>query len=336
VLALLKAEEVSVVGKNHIERFAAASDEADAQAALGDTHLGAYLESAGYGGSRQRDDVLWRYLASRIASLEGLHFLPPDARSFSRAYVLKYDVANVKAVLQGLALEREPALLPIGVIAARRQLDELAAAETIGEVVEVLMRTGLALFAPVIRSFHPAAGPKARRAIEAGLEDTYHRHLLHTAHGLVGGVLLAKACGMMIDFANLSIFFRALLLNSGRAAGDAFVGGGYLLEIGSLQEALMHEIRDAPRRLDHHLYLETAMEVVDAWEKSGSVASVDQVIERHRFAALRSLLAPQVAPAAVMAWFLIVKEIELRNVSLLFKSIGAGATLDDVRKHLLW
>jgi vacuolar-type H+-ATPase subunit C/Vma6 len=336
MLALLRGEEASLVGREHMERLAAASSDADAQAALHDSDLGAYLSTAVYGSSRQRDQALWSYLAAKISSLENQPFLPPDARRFSGAYVLKYDVANLKAVLQGMALEHTAELLPIGAIAAHHRLDALAAAETAGDVAEVLMQAGLALFGTAVRSFNPAAGAKARQATEAGLEGIYHRHLLRTAQDLGGGIVLAKACGMKIDFANLSILFRALLFNGDPGAGVPFIAGGYLIGTGRLREALAHGVRDVPRWMDDSLYRVVAMEVVDAWEKSGAVACIDQVIERHRLTALRGLLAPQVAPAAAMAWFLIVKEIELRNVRLLLKSVDGGVTLDDIRKHLLW
>jgi vacuolar-type H+-ATPase subunit C/Vma6 len=336
VMALLKSEEANTVGRAHLDRLATVGDGADARGILRDTDLGAYLETAVHGGAQQRDQVLWRYLAARVAALEMQPFFPPDARSFSRAYMLKYDVFNLKAALQGLALERQPALLPIGVIAAQDQLEELAAAATVGEVAEVLTRAGLARFTPVMRRFQPAASLQSRLAVEAAVEGEYHRELLKTAHGLGGGVVLAKACGMMIDLANLSILCRALHFGCGTAAGDQFIAGGYLLETASLQEALSHKLQDVPRRMDDPLYQRIAVDVVDACQSSGSVVSADQVIEQHRLAALRALLAPQVAPAAVMAWFLIVKEIELRNVSLLLKSIEDGVSLDAIRRHLLW
>jgi vacuolar-type H+-ATPase subunit C/Vma6 len=336
VMALLKSEEANIVGRAHVDRLATVGDDADARGILRDTDLGAYLETAAYGGAQQRDQVLWRYLAARIAALDMQPFVPPDARSFGRAYLLKYDVFNLKAALQGLALERTPALLPIGVIAAQHQLEHLAAAVTVGEVTEVLTRAGLARFEPVIRPFQPAASLKSRLAIEVAMEGEYYRELLATAHGLGGGVVLAKACGMMIDLANLSILCRALHFGCGTAAGDQFIPGGYLLETASLQEALSHSLQDVPRRMEDRLYQSIAVAVVDACQDSGSVATMDQVIEQHRLAALRGLLAPQVAPAPVMAWFLIVKEIELRNVSLLLKSIEDGVSLDAIRRHLLW
>ena len=336
--ALLKSQQGRLVDRERLERLQGLHDVADAVGQLQDTEAGAWLEGRRWRNARERDLVLWDYLSETVGKIELRRFFPPDARRFSRAYVLKYDVANIKAALQGLVEEQEPFLLPIGVLHAKRRLEALAAAGSREELEDVLTRAGLRELALVIRDFDPAASRRARRGVELALEAAYHRALRKTARRLGGGHILESACGVMIDLANLGILCRSLA-ESGTSnvhdTGELFVPGGRLLDLRALGDALAHGLAELPRRLEHDIHRRIAADVVSAWERTGSLAVIDTEIEKHRLAVLHELLAPQVAPAVVMAWFLVVKEIELRNLRLALAAVEDGLGLDAVRRQLL-
>jgi vacuolar-type H+-ATPase subunit C/Vma6 len=333
--ALLKAQEVRLVNQAHLERLASATGGADVRAILRDTDIGAWLEGATWHDAEERDLCLWRYLAQKIVSLEARRFFPRGARRFSRAYLLKYDVANLKAALQGLALDHRPHLLPIGALHLHDAIEDLAVAQSRDEVAKVLTVCGLKNFTFALQSFNPSGGRKAHLAVEAALEAEYYRQLVHTMRGLGGGFVLASGCGLMIDLTNLAILCRLLVAGAGPAGGEAFIPGGHMLDAHGLHDALSRGLSELPRRIDNAFYGKVAAEVVAAYERSGSVAVIDAIVEKHRFAALRELLAPQVAAAPVMAWFIIVKEIELRNVRLLISAVEDGIGLEHVRRQVL-
>jgi vacuolar-type H+-ATPase subunit C/Vma6 len=330
--AILKSQEVQLVGREHLEQLSASGDP---RAALRDTDIGRWLEGARWRDAAERDLALWEYLAQQLETLELRRFFPPEARRFGRAYLFKYDVGNVKAVLQGLELEQAPRLLPIGLLHARRRLDELAAVQSREALDEVLTSVGFRRLALALRPFRGSAGRRARLAMDAALENEYHRGLQHAVRGLRGGHVLALAAGLVLDLQNLALLCRLLAQGAGPAEIEGFVTGGERLDAADLKDALAHGLHDLPRRLEVELYRDIAAEAVAAYERSGSVAVMEAVIERRRLAALQGLLAPQVASAAVMAWYIVLKEIELRNVRLVFTALEDGLALDEIRRHLL-
>jgi vacuolar-type H+-ATPase subunit C/Vma6 len=333
--ALLKSQEARLVGRDHLERLAPGAAHADARGLFRDTDMGAWLEGASWRNAEERDRALWRYLAETLGAIELRRFFPRDARRFMRAYLLKYDVANLKAVLQGLAQGGKPRLLPIGVLHAKGRLEDLAAVQDREALDHVLTQAGLRNFAIALHAAGPAGGRKARPVVDAALEGEYHRGLRHAVRGQVGGHILDAACGRMLDFANLAVLCRLLAAGAGSADTRAFIPGGHLLDAHDLRDALSHGLHDLPRRLGPELYRAAAADVVAAYERTGSGAAIEDVIEKHRLAALRGLLASTLAPAAVMAWFIVLKEIELRNVRLLLTAVEDGLALDEVRRHLL-
>jgi vacuolar-type H+-ATPase subunit C/Vma6 len=333
--ALLKSQEARLVGREHLERLATATMRPDARVVLRDTDIGTWLEDASWRNSEERDGALWRYLAETLGAIELRRFFPRDARRFSRAYLLKYDVANIRAVLQGLALGCRPRLLPVGVMHAKGLLEALAAVQKREELEEVLSRAGLRKFVLALHSTDSAAGRRGQLAVDAALEGEYHRELRHAVRGQVGGHILGLACGLLLDLANLSVLCRLLVTGAASADTMSFIPGGNLLDADDLRDALSHGLHDLPRRLEPEIYRKAAADVVAAYEREQSVAVIEAVIERHRLAALRGLLASTLAPAAVIAWFIVLKEIELRNVRLLLTAAEDGLALDKVRRHLM-
>jgi len=333
--ALLKSQEVRLVGRDHLERLASGAARADARGLFRDTDIGGWLEGVSWRNAEERDRTLWHYLAHTLGVVELRRFFPRDALRFSRAYLLKYDVANIKAVLQGLTQGDKPRLLPIGVLHAKGRLEDLAAIQGRDDLEDVLTRGGLRNFALALHVSSPAGARRARPELDVALEGAYHRELRHALRGLGGAHILEAACGRMLDFANLALLCRLLVAGAGSTDTRSFIPGGHLLDAHDLRDALSHGLHDLPRRLEPELYRRAAEDVVAAHERTESVAVIETVIEKHRLAALRGLLASTLAPAAVMAWFIVLKEIELRNVRLLLTAIEDGLALDEVRRHLL-
>lgn len=333
--ALLKSQETRLVGREHLERMSAATAGTDVRATLHDTDIGAWLAAASWRNAEERDHSLWSYLAATLGAIELRRFFPREARRFSRSYLLKYDVANIKAVLQALALGGRPRLAPIGVMHAKRMMEDLAAVQSREALDETLTRAGLRKYALALHASGSHGGRRGRLAMEAALEGEYYRELRHAVRGLIGGHLLTAACGLLHDLANLSILCRLLVAGATIEDAAAFIPGGNQLDEQDLHDALAHGLHDLPRRLESEPYRKVAADVTAAYERAGSVAAIEAVIERHRVAALRDLLASSLAPAAVIAWFIVLKETELRNVRLLLTAAEDDLALDEVRRHLL-
>jgi len=333
--AYLKAEEPKMVSVSHMDRLSRVTNVADAIGIIRETDIGSYLEGVSVRGFEDIDAALWQYLAARIAHVEAFRYLPDDMRKVSRAFVVKFDVANVKSTLQGIATGERTPLLPLGVIHDDGFSEDLQASETVQDVADVLTRSRLADFAPVVKAYDPTGGAKAKIALESRLESLYYHGLLKTARVVREGSSLAKAYGLIIDLVNLSIVCRAVVEGIGSAAGDFFISDGYIIDEKMLRDVLPYKLPDVPRRIDLPQYRDLANEIASAYDKTKSVTVIEEVIERHKFATLRDLLSPRVLSPLVMAWYLVLKETEVRNVRLFLKAIYDGVPVEEVKRYLL-
>ncbi len=333
--AYLKGEEPKTVGSSHIERLSRTNAVADALGIIRETDIGGYLEGTPVRGFEDIDNALWGYLAGKIAHLEAFKYMPADMRTVIRTHVIKYDVANVKATLQAITTGEKTPFIPLGTIHDSGYLEELEASESVQDVAEVLTQSQLPDFVPHVKAYDTSGGAKAKIGVEAALESEYYHTLLKTARNLKEGSVLMKAYGMVIDLANIALVCRAVAEGIGPAAGDYLISDGYLVDEKTLRDVLPYKVPDIPRRIDNVQYREITNEIAATYEKTRSVTVVDEVIEKYKFATLRDLLSPRALSPLVMAWYLVLKEIELRNLRLLLKAIYDGVPVDEVKRYLL-
>ncbi len=333
--AYLKAEEPKMVTGSHIDRMSRTTSVGDAFGVIRETDIGSYLEGVSVRAFDDIDRALWDYLAGRIAHIEAFSYMPGDMRKVSRAFVVKFDVANVKSTLQGIVTGEKTPLLPLGVIHDDGFSADLQASETVQDVADVLTRSRLPNLAPAVKNYDPAGGVKAKIAVESALESEYYHGLLRTSRLVREGAVLAKAYGMVIDLTNLSIVSRSVVEGIGPAAADFLISDGYIIEEKMLRDVLPYKLPDIPRRIDLPQYRDIANEIASAYDRTKSVTVIDEVIERYKFIALRDLLSPRVLSPLVMAWYLILKETEVRNLRLVLKALYDGVSVEEVKRYLL-
>ncbi len=333
--AYLKAEEPKKVAGNHLDRLSRTTNVADAFGVIRETDIGAYLEGATFRGFEDIDRAMWTYFAERIAYIEAFKYMPADMRSVSRSFIIKYDVINVKATLQGIVTGEKTPLIPIGAICDAGFLDDLNESETMQDVADVLTQSLLPDFVPAIKAYDPTGGAKAKIAVESRLEGQYYHQFLKTASEIREGAALGKAYGLVIDLTNLGIACRAVVEGVGPAAGDYLISDGYIINEKTLRDVLPYKLPDIARRLDSPQHRDIASEIASAYDKSRSVTVIDEVLEKHKYAALRDFLSPRALSPLVMAWYLVLKEIELRNLRLLLKAIYDGIAVEEVKRYLL-
>ena len=333
--AYLKAEEPKTVSGSHLDRLSRVANVTDALGVIRETDIGSYLEGVNVRRFEDIDQALWNYFAERIAYIESFKYLPNEMRTVSRTFVVKYDVANTKSVLQGLVTNEKSPLIPIGTLYDKGLLEALEASEAIQDVADVLTQAQLPDYVPHVRAYDPSGGAKAKIAVESGLESEYYHGLLKMARGIREGAVLSKAYGMVIDITNLAIACRAVVEGVGPMAADFLIADGYIIDEKSLRDVLPYKLQDVPRRIDFPQYRDVANEIAAAYERTKSVTVIDEVTEKFKFATLRDLLSPRVLSPLVLAWYLVLKEIEMRNLRLVLKAIFDGVSVDEVKRYLL-
>jgi V/A-type H+-transporting ATPase subunit C len=339
--AYLKGAESKVLTSDHIDRMSRVSSVQDAVAnvrevleIIKDTDAGRYLEEALVKNFDDSDRYLWHYFSQCLERLGQLKLVPEEVRRVLTAYVVKYDVTNIKAALQAIAAGKKTSLVPVGTIHNQGLLDELSRAEGVGEVVGVLRECRLGDYADILADYS-AEDKKSRFLTEAKLEGAYYDNLLKVSRNISEGALLAKAFSITIDMTNLALISRALIEEISSQASEVVIRGGYMISEGVARELLEHKFAELPGVLGITQYREIAEEIVAGYGKTKSITVVEETVDRHRFRLLRDMLSPRVLTPLVLAWYLVVKELEVRNLRLVLKATFDGIPVEEIREYLV-
>jgi V/A-type H+-transporting ATPase subunit C len=334
ISACLKAEEAKTVTSEHIDRMTAASSLQDALAIIRETNVGNYLEELPVKTFDDLDEFLWRYLAQRIAYVESFKFLPKDVLKISKAYIVKYDVSNIKAALQGIAAGKRARMIPIGIIHSSGLLDELSRCENADDIAQLLVKCKLGDYIPALEQYKIDKDTKSKFVAEVRLDGEYYRNMLNMARKVKDGFALAKAFGLLIDLTNLQIISRAVITGIGLDTADLIIAGGYITDK-MLKELLTLKIADIPSKLEYAQYQDMANELSISYDRTKSITAVDEIIDKHKFRMLKEMLSPRVLSPLVMAWYVTMKEVEIRNLRLILKTIIDGSSVQEIKHYLV-
>ncbi|MCL0029347.1 V-type ATPase subunit [Dehalococcoidia bacterium] len=333
--AYLKAGEARVVTSEHLEGMLRASNLPEALELIQDTDIGSYLRQQTINEFDDFDTALWEYLQGHAEHLGGLRILPDEMRSMLKKHLVKYDVLNIKAALQGIAAQKKARMVPVGVICSRGLLDELSNVEDIESLIEIVRRCGLERYADVL-SLAETVDVKSRLTLESRLDGAYYQEMLAAAGDLREGHVLSSALGFIIDLLNLQMVLRSVARGSGHEVMEYTLSGGYMLSGEVINELLSLKLPDIPSRLEDTFYYQVGQEVVVNYEKTHSLTAIEEVIDKHRFQLLRDTLVPRVMMSSLLiSWYLILKEMELRNLRLVAKSLLDNISLDGAKSLLV-
>jgi len=332
----LKAEESKLVSSEHIDRMLQASGTQDVLGIIDGTNIGRYLEQVPIRTFDELDEHLWCYFRQCIERLEWFKFFPAGMRRILRGYITRYDVMNAKAALWLGTTGRKARMLPLGTIQSYGLLDSLADAKTLDDVVETLTRCKLENYADILRENEKqiADGAKSRLGVEARLDSEYYRNMLEIAKKTNDGHLFAKALGFIIDLTNLQIISRAIIEGRAAEAAEYAIDGGYMISGETIRELLSLRLSDIPGKLENTPYSDVIQEVSSGYEATKSIAVVAEVIDKHRFRLVREILSPRVLSPVMIAWYLMLKESEVRNVRLVLKAIFDGISPMEIKGYL--
>jgi V/A-type H+-transporting ATPase subunit C len=339
--AYLKGAESKVLTLEHIDRMSRVSSVPDVVSnvrevleIIKDTDAGRYLEEALVKTFDDSDRYLWHYFSDCLERLGRLKLVPEEVRRVLTAYVVKYDVINIKASLQATTAGRKARIVPVGIIHNQGLLDELSRAEAVSDVIGVLRECRLGDYADILTEYS-AEDKKSRFLTEAKLDGVYYDNLLRVSRHIPDGALLAKAFSITIDMSNLALVSRALVEEIGSLAGEVVIKGGYMISAGVARELLEHKLADLPSALGITQYREIAEEIVAGYGRTKTVTVVEETVDRHRFQLLRDMLSPRVLTPLVLAWYLVVKELEVRNLRLILKATFDGIPVEEIREYLV-
>jgi vacuolar-type H+-ATPase subunit C/Vma6 len=63
---------------------------------------------------------------------------------------------------------------------------------------------------------------------------------------------------------------------------------------------------------------------------------VEEAIDKHKFRLLRELLSPRVMTPLMIVWYLIVKEVEIKNLRLVLKAAFDNIPVEEIKGYLVF
>ena len=335
ISAYLKGEEAKVIASDQVSALSRTSGVQEVLEAIWDTDVGSYLEGVSVETFDELDEQLWTYFGECLRRLEWFKSLPADIRRMLGVYILKYDVLNIKAALQGLATGKKGRQIPVGVIHNSGLLDELFSATDVESIIELLNGCRLGNYAAALEDYSIDEGDKSRLLTEARLDGEYYRQLNGVTKGMKDGATVSRAFSLITDMLNLQIILRAVMSEAGAEAAGYAVSGGYMISEQVVKDLTALKLNEIPDRLDNAEYRSMVEEIISNYERTKSLAVVEEIIDKNKFRILRDMLAPRVLSPLVAVWYLVIKEIEVRNLRLILKSAFDGIATEEIRDYLV-
>jgi len=332
--AYFKGEEARLVTSNHINRMSKVSSIQDVLEIIKETDIGGYLEGVLVETFDDLDELLWMYFGECLERVEWFKPVPADILKILKTYIVKYDALNIKAALQGISTGKQARRIPIGVIHNNGLLDELSRAENVDGIIELLTKCKLGNYASVLEECKIDGEVESRLLAEARLDEEYYKNLLNLTKDIIDGAILSKAFGIIIDMKNLQVMLRAIITGVGPEAAKYVINGGYMLSSEAVKELLPLKLSDVPGRVEY-LYQNVAEEVVGSYDRTKSIAVVEEIIEKHKFKLTKEILSPRVLSPLMIAWYLILKEVEIRNLRLILKALFDNIPVEEIRNCLV-
>lgn len=335
VAAYLKGSEAKIIGSEHIDQVARASSIEDILSITRNTDIGKYLEGVAAKTFDDFDGSLWLYFSNCLASLRRLQPIPKDVIRLLEVYISKYDILNIKAILQGLRSGKKAQSIPVGVIFNCGLLDEFFATENIDGVIELLNRCRLGNYAALVEDYREDDGIKSTLLIEAALNTEYFINLLDVVRKAKDGFILRRVLGTAIDITNLQTVLRTIITDGETNTPQSVIGGGYIINDQFIRELLLTPLNELAGKLENTPYHRILQDVISSYELSKNIATIDEVIEKYRFLLTKEMLSPHVLSLVAVLWYLIIKEVELRNLRLIIKGMFDNLSFNDIRRYLV-
>lgn len=333
--AYLKGEEARLVTSDHIDRMSKVSDIRDILEIIKETDIGSYLNGVLVETFDDMDEHLWIYLGECLQRVEWFKPVPADILKILKTYTVKYDILNIKAAVQGISSGKQARRIPIGVIHNYGLLDELYSTENVDDIIELLTKCKLGNYASILEECKIDGEVKPSLLDEARLDGEYYKNLLNMTKDIIDGTLLSQAFGMLIDLKNLQVMLRAIIAGTGPEAAKYIIDGGYILSSEAIKELLPLKLSDIPGRVEY-LYQDMVEEVVSSYDRTKSVTVVEEIIEKHKFRLIKEILSPRVLSPLMIAWYLILKEIEIRNLRLILKAMFDNIPVEEIKNRLVF
>jgi vacuolar-type H+-ATPase subunit C/Vma6 len=134
---------------------------------------------------------------------------------------------------------------------------------------------------------------------------------------------------------NLQLVSRAIIEGIGSEAEELVIGGGYMIPEAVARDLLSRKLTEIPGILGGTQYRNVVEEIVASYDRTKSITAVEEVVDKHKFGLLREMLSPRVMTPLMIAWYLVVKEVEVKNLRLVLKATFDNISVEEIKEYLV-
>jgi vacuolar-type H+-ATPase subunit C/Vma6 len=176
---------------------------------------------------------------------------------------------------------------------------------------------------------------KSKLLAQTKLDNKYYENMLNVSKTISAGHVFSKILGLTIDLTNLQIIIRAIIGGIGAEIAEYAIAGGYMITGQAIKDLSSSELAEVPTKLGGTPYQDIAKEVLSSYETTKSISAVSEIIDKHKFRLAKEMLSSRLLPSLAMAWYLILKEVEIRNLRLVLKTIVDGVPVQEIKNYLV-
>jgi V/A-type H+-transporting ATPase subunit C len=335
ISSYLKGEEAKLISSDHLNTVLKAENVQEVIDSIRDTDIGSYLEGLEINSFNDVDEQLWIYLNNCLTRVAWFQNVPKSAREMLQAYVYRYDILNIKTALQNIISGEKTEGIPAGTIYNKGLLYVLTDAESLDDVINVLSTAKMGEYVNVLEGYRLEEGFRREVLTDTGMENIYYNNLIGMSGKLKDRDVLSKVFQTLLDMTNLQIVLRTAVNESGSNASDQTISGGYLLSDELVRDMLSVKLQDIPVRIDYPVYRTVVEGIIEEYEKDRNISIINESIDKLKFNILKEILSPRIMSTAVVIWYVILKEIEVRNIRLILKAVMDNIQLEEIRNFLV-
>ena len=262
-------------------------------------------------------------------------------REFYEVILTKWDIQNIKTLIAAkeMAIDTEEIkekIIPFGKL-PEDILVRLIDAENIDEIATALKPT--VYYEPVIEAISLYKEKKTLLPLEASLDKYYYEKWLDTVSEISNddGKVLNTLIKTKIDLLNLKIILRAR--SDGLEFKDIkeyiFAGGDQLYEWKLNELMSIEKILDFVDGLEGTDYVDILKEVLPEYDKTGSVSVLESALDKYSMELGVKLAKKRPSTVGPMIGFLSQKEMETKNLKLIYQAKLEGFPPEEIRKMLI-
>ena len=341
LLSLLQARLTKLVTYKHVKQALKRNRIHDTLSDIEGTILGEYLVQCITPESKlnEAEECLWKYLKDEIDMLYSIKL--KDLHLITTSYITKYDVKNIIQVIRSLITNTKvQQLVPIGALAKNGMLELLRSIENVDNMVDVLRKAGLTIFANIIsdnRYIIESKDYKSLGVLEAKLTKEYLRQFYRNVKKIKrGGSALRRAVLIISDVYNIIHVLRSVALDIDRnVAEEVLVENTYKVSLALLKDALSQETIDRVIQiLSLAPYHELAEKIGNALSMGMPEALIDVLTMDWMIKEVHLNLLSHPLSVQIVLDYLLSKEKEIALMRLVYWCIWNNIPRDIVERLL--